>query len=99
MLRTLLILLALVAAAIALGLGGVRGIHDGGLRASDGVLLLGDTISMTSESGDTASDGSLLGMHDGGLLGMQDGGLLGKQDGSVQEPSRDGLDGMQDGGL
>jgi len=107
MLRTFLISLALTAAAIALGMGGVEGMQDGGLRASDGVLLLSDTISMTSASGDSASDGDLLGMQDGGLMGMQDGGLmgmqdgglLGVQDGGLQEPSAGALDGMQDGGL
>jgi hypothetical protein len=64
MLRTLFISLALVASAIALVMGGVRGMSDGGLRHSAGLTL---------------PDGSSLdGMSDGGLsspLGMSDGGL------------------------
>jgi hypothetical protein len=50
--RTLLISLVLVAAAIALVMGGVRGMQDGGARFSDLPALSG---------GD-----SPLGFHDGG---------------------------------
>jgi hypothetical protein len=68
MLKRTLISLALVAAAIALAMGGFRGMSDGGLRHSAGELIPAGM-----------SDGGLrpLGMSDGGLspLGMSDGGL------------------------
>jgi hypothetical protein len=62
MTKTLLISLVLVAAAIALVMGGVRGMSDGGLRHSAGSSIAG------------MSDGGLGG---GGIipLGMSDGGL------------------------
>ena len=53
MLRTLLISLVLVAAAITLAAGGVRGMSDGGLRGSVGITILADE--------------SPTGMSDGGL--------------------------------
>ena len=51
--KTLFITLALVAAAIALAMGGVRGMHDGGLRFS-------------AEAPAISGDNSPTGMHDGG---------------------------------
>ena len=53
--NTLFISLALVAAAIALAMGGVRGMQDGGARFADDVAVV---------SGDGSS--STEGMHDGG---------------------------------
>jgi hypothetical protein len=52
--KTLFTSLALVAAAIALAMGGVRGMHDGGARFSAGNLVL-------------SGGSSLEGMHDGGV--------------------------------
>jgi len=51
--KTLFITLALVAAAIALAMGGVRGMQDGGVRFS------ADSVVQSSSS-------STDGMHDGG---------------------------------
>jgi hypothetical protein len=51
--KTLLISLALVMAAIALAMGGVRGMHDGGAHFSAGTLELADGAGT-------------MGMHDGG---------------------------------
>jgi hypothetical protein len=59
----LLITLALVAAATALAVAGMRGMSDGGLRHSAG---------KPSQTG--VSDGGLR-MEKGTLLGMRDGGL------------------------
>jgi hypothetical protein len=95
MLRMVLVSLALVAAAIALG-GGLRGMSDGGLRASTGVVIVvEDSLTGFSDGGlsgrvDDPSDDPL-GLSDGGLRGMSDGGLLGFSDG--------GLLGLSDGGL
>jgi hypothetical protein len=63
MLRMLLITLALVAAAIALAVAGMRGMSDGGLRHSAG---------KPSPTG--MSDGGLR-MEKSTRLGMSDGGL------------------------
>ena len=57
MLRTLLISLALLAAAIVLAFGGWRGMSDGGLRAATDVA--GTPTGM--------SDGGLQSFSDGGL--------------------------------
>jgi hypothetical protein len=51
--KTLFISLALVAAAIALAMGGVRGMHDGGAHYSAGVPAL-------------SGGGSPMGWSDGG---------------------------------
>jgi hypothetical protein len=63
MLRMLLISLALVAAATALAVSGMRGMSDGGLR---------HTAGQASPTG--MSDGGLR-MENSTLLGMSDGGL------------------------
>ena len=60
MLRTLLISLALLAAAIVLAFGGWRGMSDGGLRFSAGVA---GTPTGMSEGGLSSPDG----MSEGGL--------------------------------
>ena len=57
--KTLFIALALVAAAIALAMGGVRGMHDGGAHFSASLPALNANSSDGVYSG-------LMGMHDGG---------------------------------
>jgi hypothetical protein len=72
MLRTLLITLALLAIAVSLALGGGhRGMGDGGLHFSAGVVGAG-----FGDGGLSLDDDGSAGMGDGGLLrGMSDGGL------------------------
>lgn len=77
MLRTILISLALFAAiTLAAVGGGLRGMGDGGLRASAGVTILAsDGYEGMGDGGLSLQDEGSDGMGDGGLRGMGDGGL------------------------
>lgn len=69
MLKTLLVSLALVAAALSLAVGGVRGMGDGGLRfGSTGVTTLAtDGLTGFGDGGLSLDDDGSAGMGDGGL--------------------------------
>ena len=77
MLRALFISLALLttAAALAYG-GGHRGMGDGGLRNSAGVVfVMADGLAGFGDGGLALDGDGSAGMGDGGLRGMGDGGL------------------------